>query len=534
MTRSSFIQGALILTGASFVSRILGAVYRIPLTRIIGDEGMGLYQMSHPIYVFIVVLAVSGIPTALSKLVAETAATGSKKEIYKVFYVTLLVLMITGTLGSLFLFVAARYIAFNILHDSRAYMSLVCAAPAVMLVCVTSGFRGFFMGLQRMIPNAVAQVFEQLARIIAMLVLAVMLLPKGVEYAAAGVSFGTVIGNLIGLLVLSAFFLSGRKDLNKPSFNSKAVSGMYWSTGKIVFKILCISLPLAVGGIIGSAGQTLDASLIPARLEAAGFSTIEATALYGQLTGITFMLVSFPGIFSGSLAASLLPIISEAKAVGNLRFIRHRTHQGLRLAIMIGLPASVGLFVLAREITALLFNIPEAGIPLTGIAFGSVLLCINQITAAVLHGLGKLHVPVINLVISSVIRLGLTYYLTGLPQLGIAGAALAGTISLGVQASISLSSIMKTLSLKIDMINAVIKPGIGAALMVIGIKLVYAAGYMVTNNGKISTLAAIAAGALIYILVLFITGAVQQKDIEFIPNIGKPMGRILKTIGLVK
>jgi stage V sporulation protein B len=130
--------------------------------------------------------------------------------------------------------------------------------------------------------------------------------------------------------------------------------------------------------------------------------------------------------------------------------------------------------------------------------------------------------------------LGLTYYLTGLPQLGIAGAALAGTISLGVQASISLSSIMKTLSLKIDMINVVIKPGIGAALMVIGIKLVYAAGYMVTNNGKISTLAAIAAGALIYILVLFITGAVQQKDIEFIPNIGKPMGRILKTIGLVK
>lgn len=533
MKRSSFIQGAFILAIASFISRILGAVYRIPLTRIIGDEGMGLYQMAHPVYIFVVVLAVSGIPTALSKLVAETAATGSKREVYKVFYVTLLALMITGTLGSLLLFVLAEYVAHNILHDTRTYMSLLCAAPAVILVCVTSGFRGFFIGLQKMVPNAIAQVIEQLARIISMLVLATMLLPKGIEYAAAGVSFGSVIGNFIGLLALLGFFFATKKDFDKQSHSRKQTTDVHWSSAEIMLRVFYISLPLAIGGIIGSAAQTLDASLIPARLKVAGFSVSEATSLYGQLTGIAYMLIGFPSIISGSLAASLVPAISEAVALGNLQLVKRRTHQGLRLAIMVGLPASVGLLTLAHEITTMLFDIPEAGIPLAGVALGSVLICITQITSAVFQGMGKVHVPVINMVVSSIVRLVLTCYLTGLPGFGILGASLAGMIGMGVQAALGLSNVLKALSLKVDITNAVLKPGIGATAMVIGIKLAYTWSYMATNSNSISTLAAIAVGMIVYIVILLITGAVQQKDIELIPNIGTPLGRVLRTLRLV-
>lgn len=533
MKRSSFIQGAFILAIASFISRILGAIYRIPLTRIIGDEGMGLYQMAHPVYIFVVVLAVSGIPTALSKLVAETAATGSKREVYKVFYVILLALMITGTLGSLLLFVLAKYVAHNILHDTRTYMSLLCAAPAVILVCVTSGFRGFFMGLQKMVPNAIAQVVEQLARIISMLMLATILLPKGIEYAAAGVSFGSVIGNFIGLLALLGFFLITKKDFDKQPLSKKQPTDGHWSSTRIILRVFYISLPLAIGGIIGSAVQTLDASLIPARLKVAGFSVSEVTSLYGQLIGIAYMLMSFPSIISGSLAASLVPAISEAIALGNLQLVRRRTHQGLRLAIMVGLPASVGLFILAHEITTMLFNIPEAGIPLAGVAFGSVLICITQITSAVFQGMGKVHIPVINMVVSSIVRLVLTYYLTGLPAFGILGAALAGIVGMGIQTILGLSNAIRTLSLKVDITSAVFKPGIGATAMVIGIRLAYTWSHMATNSNSISTLAAVGVGMIVYILVLFITGAVQQKDIELIPNIGTPLGRVLKTLKLV-
>lgn len=533
MSHSSFIQGAFILAVASFISRVLGAVYRIPLTRIIGDEGVGLHQMAHPIYMFFVVLAVSGIPTALSKLVAEAMATASKKEVYKVFYVTLLALMINGTLGSLLLFIMAKYISQNLLHDTRTYISLVCAAPAIMLVCVTSGFRGFFMGLQKMVPSAIAQVIEQLVRIVSMLLLATMLLPKGIEYAAAGVSFGSVIGNCIGLLALVGFFFACKGDIDKQALNTKPIRNTHWSTAEIIFKVFYISLPIAIGGIVGSVAQTLDASLIPARLKAAGFSLSEATSLYGQLTGIAYMLIGFPSIISGSLAASLVPAISEATVLGNLQLVRRRTHQGLRLAIMVGLPVSVGLFVLSSEISAMLFDIPEAGVPLAGVAFSSVLICIIQITSAVFHGMNKVHVPVINMVIASVVRLVLTYYLTGLPELGILGAALAEVAGMGLQTALGLSNVMRTLSLKIDMVNALLKPAIGVTLMVVGIKLAYTWSYMATNSNNISTLAAIAVGMVVYMLILFLTGAVQQKDIELIPNIGTGLGRVLRTLGLV-
>ncbi len=532
MKRTSFIKGAIILASASLISRILGAVYRIPLTRLIGDEGMGLFQMSYPVYSLVVTLAVAGIPIAISKLVAEAAATGSKKQVFRVFLTALTILIPMGAVGSVVLYIGAPIIAGNLLPDSRTYYVLRSLAPAVILVCITSGFRGLFMGLQNMLPNAISQVIEQIGRISTMLALAYLLLPKGLEYATSGIALGSVIGNFLGLLALLFFFFFSDKTVKEP-IKPEGVNSVPRTTIGLILKLFSLSIPVALGGIVMSVSHTLDASIVPSRLMVAGYSTSEATALYGQLSGIAYLLVGFPTIITGALGASLVPAISEAIAINNIQLVRRRTHQGMRIALMVGLPASAGLYVLARPLTTALFAIPEAAIPLSALAFSSVFICLTQTCAAIFQGMGKMHIPVFHLGIGACVRLALTYILAAQPGVGILGAAIAATIGIGCQAALGASTLAKMLDIKFDKINGLLKPAIGIILMIAVIQISYILSYMSINSNSISTAIAFVLSAVTYFMVLLLTRAIKQRDIELLPMIGPILGRILKFLKLV-
>ncbi|HHV61939.1 MAG TPA: oligosaccharide flippase family protein, partial [Firmicutes bacterium] len=209
MSRGSFVRGAAILAVAGLANRVVGAISRIVLPAMIGDEGMGLFQMAYPIYSMFLVFSTAGVPVAVSKLVAEQAARGNRRGTHHILKIATSILAFTGIFSTAVLFMAAGYLSRVVLKDPRAVYSIYATAPAVLILSVMSGFRGYFQGLQRMETSAVSQIGEQLVRVFFMIGLAYVLLPRGIEYSAAGAAFGAVAGGVAGFAILLVAYYGG-------------------------------------------------------------------------------------------------------------------------------------------------------------------------------------------------------------------------------------------------------------------------------------------------------------------------------------
>ncbi|MDD4503876.1 MAG: oligosaccharide flippase family protein, partial [Clostridiaceae bacterium] len=193
--KQSFIKGAAILAIAGIISKALGAIYRIPLGRIIGSEGMAYYQTAYELYILALTISAYSIPIAISKLVSEKIELGRRDEAHKTFKVALALIGFLGiTLSALLFFNAQGFV--KAVKNPGAYLAVLCVAPAIFTVSLSGAFRGYFQGMQNMTPSGISQVTEQLARVIFGFILAIMFLPLGYEAAAGGAVFGTTIGGL--------------------------------------------------------------------------------------------------------------------------------------------------------------------------------------------------------------------------------------------------------------------------------------------------------------------------------------------------
>mgnify|MGYP001011240702 CR=1 FL=1 len=268
--RQSFLKGALILSVAGAISKILGAVYRIPLARLIGAEGIGLYQMAYPIYTTILALATAGVPVAISILIARKETQGFPGESRRILRVSLLLLTVFGLLLTLVVIASSKFLAWYVLKDGRAYYAIVAVAPAIFLAALMSVFRGYFQGQQSMIPTAVSQVVEQIFRVTAVLFLAYLLYPRGLEFAAAGATFGAVVGGIGGLLVLVVFYNWHRQQQKQAGLNLLHTSTPPWT---LATEMVRLAVPVSFGAVVLPLVQMLDAVIVPGRLLALNYST---------------------------------------------------------------------------------------------------------------------------------------------------------------------------------------------------------------------------------------------------------------------
>ena len=202
MSKQGFLYGTIILVGAGFITKILGFVYRIALSRIIGDEGMGLFQMVFPILIFAVVVTTAGIPVAISKLVSEAEARGEEDRIPTILIVSIFIVLFTSIIISIAIFFGASHIAHILLTDGRTVYALLAITPVIPIIAISSIFRGYFQGRQNMSPYAIAQILEQMVRIFTVIFLAQYLLPFGIAYAAAGAMLGMVVGEFVGMIYI--------------------------------------------------------------------------------------------------------------------------------------------------------------------------------------------------------------------------------------------------------------------------------------------------------------------------------------------
>ncbi len=535
MARNNFLKGAAILGIAGLIVKILGAFYRIPLSNMIGPEGMGYYQTAYPLYTLLVAISTSGFPTAIAKIVAEKRALYDFRGAHRVFRISFAGFLAAGIITSLFVFFTARPIV-NAVGNSKAYYSLIAMTPALFFVPIMSAFRGYFQGRQTMAPTAMSQLIEQLFRVAIGLFLAYQLVGVGLPEAAGGASFGASAGAIAGTILIVIIYIKEKGKIAEEIKNSSTAK--LESVSKIVKDILIIAIPITIGASILPIINTIDAALIMRRLQETGFTQKQATELFGQLTGNAQTLINLPQVLSMAIAMSLVPAVSSAFARKDYEDIRTTTKSGVRVTLLIGLPSALGLFILSTPIIDLLYynySIAEkqsTGAILQILAISLVFLTLIQSLTAILQGLGKIMIPVRNLAIGAVVKVILTYILTGIPSINVKGAAFSTVVTYLVAAILNFIEVKKHTKVKFRFIDIALKPLISALIMT-GVAWVT---YRYTNiplGSKISTILSIGTGGIAYVISLLLSGTLTTEDFELLPK-GEKLARKLKSVGLLK
>ncbi|NLL17468.1 MAG: polysaccharide biosynthesis protein [Clostridia bacterium] len=514
MAKQGLYKGTVILALAGFFTKLIGALYRIPLARLLGAEGMGLYQMAYPLYTMLLALSAAGMPVAVSILVADKLSRHDRFGANRVLKASFFIMALVGAVFSFAVYWGAGFAANSILHEPRAYYAIVAIAPAVFFASLSAVFRGYFQGFQEMGPTALSQIVEQLVRVATVLLLVYYLLPFGLEIAAAGAAFGAVTGGIASLLLLIIVFKRVRKR-EMVNYRAKTPGEGIFSVGP---RLASIALPLSLGGIVLPLMQVVDASIVPLRLQAAGYSPSQATEQFGQLAGMAATLINLPAIITVALATSLVPAVYEAFASRNNYLVRSRIRTALRATVLLMLPASVGLWALATPISVLLYDLAEVGRPLKWLAPGILFFGLYQVCAGALQGLGKTYLPAVHLLVGVVVKSYLSYWLVTWPFLGINGAALATVIGFIVAFVLNYKALKRLTNSGFSWRSIpLLKPGIASGLMLIIVYLSYGCLEPVLGN-NISTLFTVVIGACAYGIALLIVGAVEANDLEHLPG----------------
>ncbi len=516
MLKNMFLRGAMALTAAGIVVKLLGGVNRILLSRILGGEGIGLYQIAYPVYVLGLSIAGAGVPIALSVMVAEKIAQGDSGGARRIFRIILIFMTVVAVFFGAGLFLSAEgLIAFGLVRDVRAYFPLVVLAPALTVSIIICTFRGYFQGLQIMTPTAISQMCDQFVRVCVMLVLAYTLLPYGLETAVTGAAFGAVPGALAGLAVISALYARHVRRSVPPLRGA--------GNGEPVFSLLrrfiILAVPVAAANMLLPAVAGIDMIIVPMRLEAAGHSVQASTALYGYLTGMANGLVQVPTILTVSLATSLVPAVSAAFTAGRLQEVKERTDTAMRIANLITVPACLGLAVLATPISELLYNTAAAGPAIRVLALAAFLIGLQQVTNGLLQGMGRTGIPLLNMGIAAVVKIILSWYLTALPWLGEVGAAWATNADIALATTLNIYFVRKYIGYRPEWAY-IGKLFIAAAAMAGTAVILYHPLSAVAGNSA-ATVVSIAAAAIIYLAGLFLVRAVNIAVLRNVPFMGK-------------
>lgn len=511
-----FLKGTMILTISSIVVKIIGALNWVILSRVIGGEGIGLYQMGFPIYLMAITVSSAGIPVAISIVTAEKLARKDYFGAQRVFHVTLRLLLCTGLFFSLCVFFGARVlIDAHWIRDPRSYYSIIALAPAVFFVAILSSFRGYFQGWQIMTPTACSEVTEQSVRVVTMLAFSYLLLPRGLDYAAGGASMGAGAGAFCGVLVLCYFYRRLKKQFHLEALEHDA-QVVAESAGSIIKRIIKLALPVSMASLMLPVVSNLDMLIVPARLEVAGFSMREATTLFGYLTGVAVPLVNLSTILTAALSISLVPSISESKTLQDYAGIKEKVKTAFRVAAMITIPCSVGLFVLGEKVATMIYNAPGAAPAIQVMSIGIFLLGLHQVSTGILQGLGHTKVPVVNMILAAACKVALNWILTAQPALGIQGSAWATVADLGLAAILNMFFIYKYTAFSLPL-KVLAKTIVAAAVMGIA-----TAGMLQVAEGlgAWNILAAMLIAVPVYGLVLLGLGGIVREDLQELPRIG--------------
>ncbi|NDI33998.1 stage V sporulation protein B [Chengkuizengella sediminis] len=519
MTKQSFIKGTMILLAAGMINRILGFVPRIMLPRIIGAEGIGLYQMGYPFLIVIITIVTGGIPLAIAKLVAESESKGERDRSKSILFVSLCLTTTLSTLFTIFCFFAAPWITNNLLTDERVFYTFLSMSPIILFVSISAVFRGYFQGLHNMIPTAVSSITETIVRSVTMLLFSYIVLPYGIEYAAAAAMIGVVLGELAGMCILLVKYKNSNNKRSHVFENKTKFSKNQKDHIANLKEMMRISVPVTASKLVGSGAYFLESIMIVQSLAIAGIATKVATAQYGMLQGMVIPILLLPSALTYSLSVSLVPSLSEAAANGDMKTIHKRLHQSLRLALVTGAPFIIIMYFLADPLCAFLYGENnEVGAMLKMMAPAAVFIYFQAPLQATLQALNKAGTALLNTFIGASIKLTLIYLLAAKLEMGILGALIAISINIMLVTLLHLRSVMNYLKFYMKFLDF-IKVGIGCFAMSIIILIMMQQSWIQSN--LVQFLITCTLSSFSYLLVIIWLRLIDRYDLVRIPWIGK-------------
>ncbi len=517
--RETFKQSVFVLLISQVLVKVLGMVYRLYLTNRngYGDEGNAISSAAFQIYSLILSITAIGVPGAISRLVAERDSRGDHKGAYKIFKISLLVFSIIGIIGSYLLIIMAKRISNSYLNIPEAELSIIALAPSIFLVSVISVFKGYFGGIERLKETAKAQTLDQITKTFCTVMFietsVIMTQNPNAKIMAACTNLSTTIANIIELLCLYKSFLNIRKDITYQSRNS--INTREIRTLNVVKEILSVAIPISLSALIGTIAKNIDSTTIVNELkDIIGYE--QAKREYGILSGKVDTLISFPLSFSGAITIALLPAIAASKS--NLKKKEGVINKSILFGTIITMPATLMFIAFGNEILALLFpNASTGGAILQVSSLSIIFIAIEQTLDNVLYGIGKSHIPIIAVVIGVTIKFILNKILVPRVDLfigGTVGAAFATVVYDLATLIISYIAIKKYTDIKFS-ISSITKPLLASIVMIGVSKIVY--NIIKTSiYTKLSLIISLGIGAIVYIVMLFLSKALKLQDINFI------------------
>jgi stage V sporulation protein B len=534
INKNSMVMQGSILAIASLIVRIIGLVYRIPLTRLLTDEGMGYYENAFVIYMLFLMISTYGFPTAVSKLTSTKQTQNRYREAHMIFKSALVLGIILGVVFAAVLWFGAEKLAILSGTPNSAY-AIQALAPALIMFSLLASFRGYFQGMNNMIPTAISQIFEQIFNAVFSLLMAWLFLEKSLAFGAAGGTLGTGIGALAALVFMSFVYMMARKKfihkrIQRDTFDYE-VKHMtaYWKI------ILGTSIPIILGTAILNFTGVVDTFMFQRALILKGFSQEETATLFGIYSAKYKTLTRLPTTIAASIAVASVPSLTSSVVKNNQEELNTKIGMALRTTLIIAFPATVGELVLARPIIQMLFGTSNLDIATRILQIGAVsiiFLCLYTVCIGIMQGLDKLKTQAYICLIGLGAKIIMNIILFYIFSLNIYGLVIANILSSMLQAYLNIKVINKTVKIKLDIHKTITIPLFSSIIMGIICYIAYKVVYIISMSNTLAALIAILFAVITYGMIIVILKGITKEELLRMPK-GDIIVRMFSKLGLL-
>lgn len=545
-SNTNFLVQGSILAMASIISRVIGLIYRIPLTAIIGNKGNDYYGCAFEIYNILLIISSYSLPLAVSKLISADISLGRKKNAYRVLKCALIFGLTTGTIAAGILFFGAEYITGTIMKTPYSIFAVKILVPILIVVAVLGVMRGFFQGLGTMMPSAISQILEQIANAIVSVWAAYVLFQYGTKvgnilgnpdnyaaaYGAAGGTLGTGVGAVVALLFVSFVLLTYLKVFKRQMKRDRRANVDSYS---YLFKILVITIvPVLLSTTIYNCNAILDQAIFKNIANIQGYTANEISEWNGIYTGKYKTLINVPISIASSLAASSVPALTAAYTSGDKDGVRSQINTAIRFIMVVAFPCAVGMGVLASPILQLLFHDSSelAASMLQVGAMSIVFFSLSTLSNGLLQGINRMKEPVKNASIALVLHIGVLVALMFVLKLNIFAVVFANAFFGFMMCILNAYSVKKYSGYKQEFKRTFLIPGISAVVMGVVVFLVYKLILYVFRINSIATLISILFGVVTYAVFLLLLKGLTEEEIRKFPK-GASLVRLAKKMHLL-
>lgn len=527
--KQSFFKGAAILSASTIVVKFVSFFFSIPLTNIIGTEGMAPYNATYSIFAVFNAIATAGLPVAVAKMVSSAYASDNPRLANKTFSIAFRAFSILGLVLSIVMFVFSdQFEALTKVSDTS--LSIKALAPTVFFCSVMSSIRGFFQGKSNMKPTAVSQVIEALVKLAVGLSLAYYVHKQfnNPALSAAASIVGVSISAAFG-----AFYLLVKKRKDKKSDVSlRRSSGTAEPSSVILKNLLKIAVPITIGSCLLFVLDLIDTRIINQCLQSF-LSESESKNLYGTW-GPAARIFDLPGAITIPIATSLVPAIAAAFTNKDMKKVSRNASSAIRMTLIITVPCAVGFAIFGKDISSLVYfskqaNADVIGKILTILSVGVIFNGLLYTTNSLLQAMGHVTKPVINMSIGGVVRIACNFFLITQPQINILGAAISACVSYLITLILNLITVYRLLPKTENIITAFIPVGLASAIMGVASWASYQ-GLSMVINAKIALFIAIFVALIVYFLFSILFGAVRRKELVMLPK-GEKIANLLHIRG---